>query len=75
MYSYTINGKTHEFDDLPSMRKSAYGCLRFEGDRMPLFKDGEPYGRMHMLDDGVWIYTESDKEYRRVRAGGTVVAQ
>ncbi len=72
MYTYTFGQRTHEIEELPALRKAVYSHMAHEGQRIQIEKDGEPYGFMVMLDDGVWIYTNSDKEYRRVRAGGTV---
>lgn len=72
MYSFTHNNRTHNIEDLQSVRKTVYSHLEYEGDRIHIEKDGEPYGMMVLLDDGAWIYTESDKEYRRVRPSGTV---
>lgn len=72
MYSYTHNNRTHSFEDIQSVRKSAYAHLESEGMRIKIDKDGDPYGTMVMLDDGAWIYTISDNEYRKVRPSGTV---
>ena len=72
MYSYTFGTQRHEIEELPALRKAVYSHMAHEGQRIAIQKDGEDYGFMVMLDDGVWIFTNSDKEYRRVRAGGTV---
>lgn len=74
MYSYHIGVCYYEFDDLISMRKSAYSQLKNEGDYLPIMKDNQPYGRLHLLDDGAWMFTLSDKEYTRIRKNGTVVS-
>ena len=72
MYSYTQNNRTHEFEDIQSVRKAVYSHLDYEGKKIDIEKDKEPYGTMMLLDDGAWIYTLSDKEYRKVRPSGTV---
>lgn len=72
MYSYTFNNRKHESEELPAIRKSAYEKLTVFNQRIHIEKDGEPYGMMVMLDDGVWIFTHSDKEYRKVRPAGSV---
>ena len=72
MYQYHLNKRSYEFEDINAMRKSAYGHLTYEGMRIPIVKDGEQYGFAVLLDDGVWMYTESDRQYRRVRPSGTV---
>lgn len=74
MYSFNIGVCYYEYEDVVSLRKNAYSQLKNEGDSLPLFKDGEPYGRVHLLDDGVWIFTLSDKEYRKVRKNGAVLS-
>ena len=72
MYSYTHNNRTHTFEDIQSVRRAVYSHLEYEGARINIEKDGDPYGMMVMLDDGAWIYTISDNEYRKVRPSGTV---
>ncbi|MBQ1293211.1 MAG: hypothetical protein IIY21_04190 [Clostridiales bacterium] len=72
MYSYTHNNRTHTFEDIQSVRRAVYSHLEYEGARIHIEKDGGPYGMMVMLDDGAWIYTISDNEYRKVRPSGTV---
>ena len=72
MYTFTFGSKTHEIEELPALRKAVYSHMAHEGQRIHIQKDGRDYGFMIMLDDGVWIYTLSDKEYKKVRPGGTV---
>lgn len=60
MYSYTHNNRTHTFEDIQSVRRAVYSHLEYEGARIHIEKDGDPYGMMVMLDDGAWIYTISD---------------
>lgn len=72
MYSFHIGVIYLEFEDVVSMRREAYSYLKNEGDCIPIYKDDKPYGKMHLLDDGAWMFTLADKQYTKIRRNGAV---
>lgn len=74
MYSYTFKDRKHQHEELPAVRKSAYEKLTEYNQRIYIEKDGEPYGMMVMLDDGVWMEVYGEKFFKKVRPAGTVAS-